>query len=57
MERHENHPLSPAGQVDGVGDLAHGLRTNRPGRRRAARMLAALAVLVLVGTALIALLG
>jgi hypothetical protein len=53
VERHENHPLSPAGQIDGLGDLAAGLRTNRPGRRRALRMLAALVLVVMAGTALV----
>jgi hypothetical protein len=61
MERYEHHPLSPAGQVDQVGDLAAGLRYNRSGRRRAGRMLAALAVVlavvVAVGTGLVRLLG
>jgi hypothetical protein len=57
MDRSENHPLSPAGQVDGVGHLALGWRTNRRGRRRALRMLAALALVLVVLGALMALLS
>ena len=57
MERHEHHPLSPAGQIDGLGDLALGWRTNRRGRRRALRMLLALAVVLVVVGALMFLLG
>ena len=57
MERHENHPLSPAGQLDSLGDFAMGLRTNRSGRRRALRMLVGLAVVLLIVTALVLLLG
>ena len=60
MERHEHHPLSPAGEVDQWGDLAAGLRYNRSGRRRALRMLVALAVVVALGTGvlvLVALIG
>ena len=57
MERHEHHPLSPAGEVDQWGDLAAGLRYNRAGRRRALRMLLALAVVALVATGLVALLA
>ena len=56
MERHEHHPLSPAGEVDQWGDLAAGLRHNRAGRRRVLRMLLALDVVALVATALVALL-
>lgn len=55
MERYEHHPLSPAGEVDRWGDLAAGLRYNRSGRRRALRMLAALVVIVALGTGLLAL--
>jgi hypothetical protein len=54
-ECHGHHPLSPAGRVDQWGDLATGLRYNRPGRRRALRMLLALAVVSLVATGLVAL--
>ncbi len=50
MERHEHHPLSPAGEVDQGGDLAAGLRHGRAGRRRAFRMLLALVVVSLVAT-------
>jgi hypothetical protein len=57
MERYEHHPLSPAGEVDQWGDLAAGLRHNRAGRRRALRMLLALAVVALVATGLVALLA
>ncbi len=57
MERHEHHPLSPAGEVDQWGDLAAGLSHSRAGRRRALRMLLALAVVVLVATKLVALLA
>ena len=56
MERHEHHPLSPAGQVDQWGDLAAGLGSNRAGRRRALRLLLALAVVSLVATGLLVLL-
>jgi hypothetical protein len=57
VERHEPHPLSPAGQVGQWGDLAAGLRYNRAGRRRALRMLLALAVVSLVATSLVVLLA
>ena len=57
MERYEHHPLSPAGEVDQWGDLAAGLRHSRAGRRRALRMLLALAVVALVATGLVALLA
>ena len=57
MERHEHHPLSPAGQVDQWGDLSAGLRYDRAGRGRALRMLVALAVVSLVATGLVALLA
>lgn len=50
MERYGHEQLSPAGQVDGWGDLAWGLRSNRSGRRRAARMLAWLTVVLLLVT-------
>jgi hypothetical protein len=56
VERHEHHPLSPAGEVDQRGDLAAGLHCNGAGRRRALRMLLALAVVSLVATALVVLL-
>ena len=55
MERHEHHPLSPAGEVDQWGDLAAGLKYNRSGRRRALRMLVALAVVVALGTGVLVL--
>ena len=55
MARHEHHPLSPGGEVDRWGDLAAGLRYNRTGRRRALRMLLALAVVSLVAIGLVAL--
>ncbi len=57
MERYEHHPLSPAGEVDQWGDLAAGLRNNRPVRRRALWMLLALAVTSLVATGLVTLLA
>lgn len=57
MERHEHNQYSPAGQIDQWGDLAQGLRRNRPGRRRAGRMLIGLAVVVLVGIGLVCLLA
>ncbi|MGY1761295.1 hypothetical protein ACI79G_03090 [Geodermatophilus sp. SYSU D00779] len=50
MERYEHHPLSPAGEVDQWDDLAAGLRHNRAGKRRAFRMLLALAVVPLLAT-------
>jgi hypothetical protein len=56
MERHERHPLSPAGEVDQWGDLGAGLRYNRAGRRRALLVLLALAALTLVATGLVVLL-
>jgi hypothetical protein len=58
VERHEHHPLSPAGEEeDQWGGLAAGLRYNRAGRRRALRMLLALAVVALVAIGLVALLA
>ncbi|SDM39489.1 hypothetical protein SAMN05660642_02391 [Geodermatophilus siccatus] len=57
MERHEHHPLSPAGEVDQWGDLAAGLRHDRAGRREALRMLLAPAVVSLLATGLVALLA
>jgi len=57
MERYEREPLSPAGEVDLWGDLAAGLKDNRSGRRRALRMLLALAVAALVATGLVVLLA
>jgi hypothetical protein len=56
VEPSEHSACSPAGQVDRWGDLAPGLRSNRAGRRRAARMLAGLAVVVLLAV-LVALLA
>lgn len=56
MERREHNQYSPAGEIDRWGDLAHGLRHNRPGRRRAGRMLVGLALVVLVATGLVYLL-
>jgi hypothetical protein len=56
-ECHEHHPLSPAGRVDQWGDLAAGLRYDRADRRRALRMLLALAVVSLVATSLVVLLA
>ena len=57
MERYEREPLSPAGEVDLWGDLAAGLKYNRSGRRRALRMLLALAIVALVATGLVAVLA
>jgi hypothetical protein len=57
VERYGHHSLSPAGEVDQWGDLATGLRSHRAGRRRALRMLLALAVFSLVATGLVALLA
>jgi hypothetical protein len=57
MERFEHEPLSPAGQVDAVGDLAAGLKYNRRGRRRALTMLAVLAVVLAAATGLVVLLA
>ena len=57
MERYEHDPMSPAGQVDGWGDLAAGLKYNKSGRRRALRMLAALALLLAAVTAVVFLIG
>jgi hypothetical protein len=56
VERYEREQLSPAGQIDGWGDLASGLRSNRSGRRRAPRMLAWLAVVLLLVTGVLLLL-
>ena len=56
MERHEHHPLSPAGEVDEWGDLGAGLPYNRAGRRRALLVLLAHAALTLVATGLVVLL-
>lgn len=56
MEPYQRNPMSPAGQVDAVGDLALGWRTNRSGRRRALRMLLWLAVVVGVAVGLVLLL-
>jgi hypothetical protein len=53
MERYEHDQYSPAGEVDRWGDLAQGLKHNRSGRRRAARMLIGLVVLILVGLGLV----
>jgi hypothetical protein len=50
VERYEHEQLSPAGQIDGWGDLASGLRSHRSGRRRAGRMLAWLALVLLLVT-------
>ena len=57
MDRHERHPLSPAGQIDSLGDFASGLRSNRRGRRRALLMLLGLLVVVAVGTGVVYLLA
>lgn len=57
MEPQQRNPMSPAGQIDAVGDLALGWRTNRSGRRRALRMLLWLAVVVVVGVGLVVLLA
>jgi hypothetical protein len=57
MERSEYDSMTPAGQAQLWGDLAHGLKTNRSGRRRAFRMLVGLAVVLIIGTALVFLLA
>lgn len=57
MERYEHDQYSPAGQIDQWGDLAQGLRHNRSGRRRAVRMLVALAAVLIVGLGLVHLLA
>ncbi|MCZ2822379.1 hypothetical protein O2V63_18725 [Modestobacter sp. VKM Ac-2977] len=57
MERYERNQYSPAGQIDQWGDLAQGLKQNRSGRRRAVRMLVALAVVLIVGLGLVCLLA
>lgn len=56
MERDEHDQYSPAGQVDRWGEPAQGLRHNRAGRRRAARMVLGLAVAVVAGLGLVYLL-
>ena len=53
MDPSEHNQYSPAGQVDQWGELTQGLRHNRSGRRRAARMLLGLAVVVVVALAVI----
>jgi hypothetical protein len=45
----DHDPLTPQGQIDQVGRLAHGLRYNRRGRQRAAKML--LGLLLAIGIA------
>jgi hypothetical protein len=57
MEPYERNQYSPAGEVDRWGDLAQGVKHNRQGRRRAVRMLAGLAVVVLTGVGLVYLLA
>ncbi len=57
MERHEHHPLSPAGEVHQWGDLAAGLKHNRADRRRAVRMLLVLVVVSHVATGVVVLLA
>lgn len=57
MERYEHDQYSPAGQIDQWGDLAQGLKQNRSGRRRAVRMLVALATVLIVGLGLVHLLA
>ena len=57
MERYEHNHYSPAGQIDQWGDLAQGLKQNRSGRRRAVRMLVALAVVLILGLGLVYLLA
>jgi hypothetical protein len=57
VERYEHHSLSPTGEVDQWADLATGLGSDRADRRRALRMLLALAVVSLVATGLVALLA
>jgi hypothetical protein len=53
VDRDEHEQLSPAGQIDSWGDLASGLRSHRAGRRRALRMLAWLAALLVVVAAVL----
>jgi hypothetical protein len=53
MDPAEHNQYSPAGQIDQWGDLAQGLRHNRSGRRRAARMLIGLAAVFVVALVLI----
>lgn len=53
MDPAERNQYSPAGEIDQWGQLAQGLRHNRSGRRRAARMLVGLAATVLVAVVLI----
>jgi hypothetical protein len=55
VERHEHQQLSPAGQLDQLGALAAGLKYNRTGRRRALRMLAGLAAVLVVLVGVLAL--
>lgn len=57
MERYEHNQYSPAGQIDQWGDLTLGLKQNRPGRRRAVRMLVWLAASLVVGLGLVYLLA
>lgn len=57
MERYEHDQYSPAGEVDRWGELAEGLKHNRSGRRRAARMLIGLAVVLAAALGLVHLLA
>jgi hypothetical protein len=57
VSRSERHHLSPAGQIDQWADFASGLKHNRAGRRRAAKMLGGLVIALVLGVALIYLLG
>ena len=57
MERYEHNQYSPAGEVDRWADLAQGLRENRSGRRRAARMLLGLLACIVAGLVLVYLLA
>ncbi|RBY89423.1 hypothetical protein [Blastococcus sp. TF02A-30] len=53
----EVNSLSPSGQLQGLSDLMGGLVTNRRGRRRGLRMLAALLMVIAVGLLLMAVFG
>lgn len=50
-------PLTPQGQIEQWGRIAHGLKHNHPGRARALRMLAWLVALIAAAVVLVVFLG
>lgn len=54
--RATHDPLTPEGQIEQWGLVAHGLKHNRTGRRRAARMLGGLVAVIALGALLLLLL-